>query len=604
MKPKNSAITNIINDINRIYPSDCPAVNPNCTPGYSSMNDTTNSHSNIQRNIQQNSKHLIVENQLVLQSLDQSDFQNNIQNIQQSFDESDFFQINNDISSGRDKIDSIINIKRDKVNNKNKSTESNVLFVKKKSKVIDSPIIVQSFDIENEADMGEDEDKFILDSSILSQNNFTNNSTKIVTNLNIENIQNIDFKNLNPIFSESGPQFISKNKKSSNITFDSVFIPDIIKEQKFLRMPTRFQIPIQSTIESPEKFSHGPMPIPTSDSVVIDSEMFHGNRLKLKIITFNMNGKSFSSAKQKLSFMKPNSFHIYVFASQECERSIEKSFFNEKKKKWMGLLSEIFAKEYEFVASINQMAMHLIVMVKKPLEKYISNIYTQKICCGWKNRVGNKGAVAISFSFGGSRLMFINCHLAAHQNNIQQRIADYEFIIKSLKYPIKKNYQPSNREKNIVQRNNNEYIHDFELDREQFNVFNDFDYIIFSGDTNFRVDATRSKVDEWIRDFPRSRMEILAHDQLIKIRKEGLAFTQFLEGEINFLPTYKFDKQSNTYDTSEKKRIPSYTDRILYYFNKSFDNEIFLQDYTVGDCLLSDHKPVISKFLVKVDLAT
>lgn len=37
----------------------------------------------------------------------------------------------------------------------------------------------------------------------------------------------------------------------------------------------------------------------------------------------------------------------------------------------------------------------------------------------------------------------------------------------------------------------------------------------------------------------------------------------FVEEQIRFPPTYKFDVNTDTYDTSKKARIPSWTDRIL-----------------------------------------
>lgn len=42
---------------------------------------------------------------------------------------------------------------------------------------------------------------------------------------------------------------------------------------------------------------------------------------------------------------------------------------------------------------------------------------------------------------------------------------------------------------------------------------------------------------------------------------------RFMEGPINFPPTFKYDKNCNVYDTSKKMRVPSYTDRILYWAN-------------------------------------
>ena len=41
-------------------------------------------------------------------------------------------------------------------------------------------------------------------------------------------------------------------------------------------------------------------------------------------------------------------------------------------------------------------------------------------------------------------------------------------------------------------------------------------------------------------------------------------FRGFTEGRLTFAPTYKFDPFSDDYDTSEKMRIPAWTDRVLW----------------------------------------
>ena len=47
----------------------------------------------------------------------------------------------------------------------------------------------------------------------------------------------------------------------------------------------------------------------------------------------------------------------------------------------------------------------------------------------------------------------------------------------------------------------------------------------------------------------------------------GRAFAHMAEAPIGFRPTYKFDKHSLDplgYDSSEKRRVPAWTDRILF----------------------------------------
>jgi hypothetical protein len=47
-------------------------------------------------------------------------------------------------------------------------------------------------------------------------------------------------------------------------------------------------------------------------------------------------------------------------------------------------------------------------------------------------------------------------------------------------------------------------------------------------------------------------------------RAAGKVFQGFHEMSIDFAPTYKFDVGTHEYDSSEKNRVPAWTDRILW----------------------------------------
>lgn len=65
---------------------------------------------------------------------------------------------------------------------------------------------------------------------------------------------------------------------------------------------------------------------------------------------------------------------------------------------------------------------------------------------------------------------------------------------------------------------------------------------------------------------------LLPHDELTQQRKIGKAFADWREGKIAFLPSFKYDVGSvGVYDSSEKKRGPSWCDRILYRTTRDRD---------------------------------
>ena len=67
------------------------------------------------------------------------------------------------------------------------------------------------------------------------------------------------------------------------------------------------------------------------------------------------------------------------------------------------------------------------------------------------------------------------------------------------------------------------------------------------------------------------------------------------EMPINFLPTFKFDKRCDVFDTSKKMRVPSYCDRILWFKNEKYVQPM---SYERKNNRFSDHRPVLGLFKI------
>lgn len=98
-----------------------------------------------------------------------------------------------------------------------------------------------------------------------------------------------------------------------------------------------------------------------------------------------------------------------------------------------------------------------------------------------------------------------------------------------------------------------------------------FDYKFFFGDFNFRIDCNYLDVKAIIERYQTLIAEggkekeakeafqwLLDQDQLLISRKTNEVLESYTEAPITFLPTYKYDNNSDQYDTSKKQRTPSW----------------------------------------------
>ncbi|KAI8615688.1 Endonuclease/exonuclease/phosphatase [Chytriomyces sp. MP71] len=224
------------------------------------------------------------------------------------------------------------------------------------------------------------------------------------------------------------------------------------------------------------------------------------------------------------------------------------------------------------------------------------------------NRVlGNKGAVYACLDFKGLTILFVNCHFSAHQERVSERRNDYKKLSTKISAQFKCHHEVEAGDVDLQQK---------------------FDHVFWFGDLNYRVNGTRSMVDLLLQ---RQDQEVmLSNDQLVHEMKHGHVLDGFNESLIRFPPSYKFDTYKpkrwriarsgrnvlkvypggesclSFYDTSNKCRIPSWTDRILFSTRANDDKEvervgIVCESYDCAmDSMESDHKPVFGEFSLSI----
>ncbi|KAI0841984.1 SacI homology domain-containing protein [Hypoxylon sp. FL0890] len=234
------------------------------------------------------------------------------------------------------------------------------------------------------------------------------------------------------------------------------------------------------------------------------------------------------------------------------------------KKKLNNRAKQIGGEKYVLLRSGQLVGAALCIFVKASVLPKIKNVEGSVKKTGMSGIAGNKGAVAIRMDYANTQLCFVTAHLAAGFSNYDERNKDYATIHHGLRF----------------QRNRR---------------IDDHDTVIWLGDFNYRIGLSREKVMDLIQKGDLEKL--YENDQLNLQMVAGLSFPYYSEAKIDFLPTYKFDVGTDRYDSSEKMRIPAWTDRIL---RKGTNIRQIL--YDSAPLRFSDHRPVFATFQCTVNI--
>ena len=223
---------------------------------------------------------------------------------------------------------------------------------------------------------------------------------------------------------------------------------------------------------------------------------------------------------------------------------------------------------YEKVASGRRFEMSLRVYALKTVVALVRNVCVSNEATGLGGVVGNKGGIAISFRYLDNSFCFVSAHFAAHQDRLEDRRQNYREIVRNLR-----------------------------IGRKAFDLVNQFDYLFWMGDLNYRVDLP---FDEALplasRPTPESLTRLYQHDQLQRELDQQHVFHGFSAPVPSFPPTYRMKKGAREYNP-ELARIPSWTDRVLFATNPNPYFQPLLREFSsVPSVVTSDHTPIRAVF--------
>ncbi|KAL3469260.1 Endonuclease/exonuclease/phosphatase [Aspergillus californicus] len=282
-------------------------------------------------------------------------------------------------------------------------------------------------------------------------------------------------------------------------------------------------------------------------------------------------------------------------------------------KKWKAAVEDSLPPGYKLIAEVQLTGLLQLVYAAPSIADSVSSVSCSSVGTGLLGYMGNKGAVATRLLLGETTcLIFVNCHLAAgsDKTSLDRRNWDASQVVGRMKFDSINpehtlragpsdiigdedyafwfgdlNYRlediPGNDVRQVLARHTENEYDKSHRSLVKVNGTPSSPHVIIDEGSESRSSSpetdlsskTRSVVLDEDRDphqdpasLETTISSLFPHDQLRIQQSKHKAFHDgWREGQISFLPTYKYDVGSIAkFDSSEKHRGPSWCDRILY----------------------------------------
>lgn len=289
--------------------------------------------------------------------------------------------------------------------------------------------------------------------------------------------------------------------------------------------------------------------------------------------------------------------------------------------KWRLALEAALPKGYVFVASAQLSGLLLLMYASPEVASCVGNVSTKVVGTGVGGWFGNKGATVARIVLGETtKMVFVNSHLSSgsdsaalerrcwdartimdrvrfdpishpgiDQNEAQDKIGDEDFVFWFGDLNFRLDSIPADDIRRLLT------LHtqgEYDLSRPKPDSLDGEEGIIVTrisdssddqtDDASTKTRSTNQSSDDDSVSLPdpdefedphgdpaslqATLNSLLPHDQLRRMMKQGKVFQGgWREGPITFLPSYKYDVGTiSLFDSSEKKRAPSWCDRIIF----------------------------------------
>ena len=538
-------------------------------------------------------------------------------------------------SNSKDDKDFVIVDSVDNYDNKNNDNDidnnnNNEQKIVENEELFDENNNIENNNINLKAIENSDEEKDIKEKNISDEDISENNNINVNININENNNEN---DNIYEICNEGEKIRENNNDYKENYNYSHNQINDN-KEQNQIN----------------NEIKNSPKKVNNKNILTIFIGTFNVNALESDLIKKTNLDPFLFPEKIKNYFTEDNYPTFYCIGLEETIELNPKNVLIKPKNKaelWEERISEELQQKHNYFLQCKEQLVGVLLLffVKATEIKFLKNIHFEKLKFGFMG-CGNKGCCFLDFEYKNLSYGFCSCHLPAGQNkknyldrketfkhildfkvnkNIYEFYKnDFFFIFGDLNfrtkkiglidlqnhikiilsenklnkdYKKKKNFRSSldipqkkNKDKDKDKNKRDKSIEKISCDKKEKE-----DYSNYYSNKNKGNDKKQcNNMDEniFIQYFFN---DFLVDEELKKLREKELFIYDVDEADITFPPTYKYTKGTNFYNLS--KRVPSWTDRILFKKNKKI-TPIYYDRICIN---FSDHKPIVGLFKINTD---